>query len=260
MQYARRDNMGYRADPQFVGAQGAGQTNVNEKGERVTEEFKGDISTGPHQDVSRATLRPQYGVSGADQAIPDPREQLRSDLEFDLFSVVPPGYGEGVDNKLYLYQKAHEDYVRFQAPFFSPGPWLGPLNTLHPMPWQWQSIKSSNDINNYRARIANRQQHAMKTIREHDEKSTWAFGRDVPQVPTPISSCGLKRSRDSVFEPVIHNKQPWTPYTTPAGVELNRMGTRKWFDPWREPQAMSQQPENGGPTLRKRRALEVILP
>ena len=170
MQYARRDNLGYRAAPQFV-------TPTAYKGYRgpighETAPFLGDETVGQKPDEAMSTLRPQYGISGAENAIPHPHEQLRSDLEFDLFSVVPPGYGEGVDNKLYLYQKAHEDYVRFKGPFFSPGPWLGPLNTYHPMPWQWQSVKSTHDINNYNARVANRHRQGLATIKAHGERST----------------------------------------------------------------------------------------
>jgi len=211
-------------------------------------------------DESEATLRPRFGIAGPDMVVPPTKEQLRSDLEFDLFSVVAPGFGEGVDNKLYLYEQGNEKYVRFRGPFFNPGQWLGPLNSYHPMPWQWSSVKSSVDVDEYKSRLQSKQLNAINVISKHGEGSANAFGRDVPEVPTPLSSSGLPRDARSPFEPVIHNKQPWTPEMEAAGVHLNRRGLKRSYSAWRDPDTRERQRDNGGPVLRKKRALEVILP
>lgn len=223
-----------------------------EEGDQMLNNFK--------RDESRATLRPRFGIAAAKDIIPSAREQLRSDLEFDLFSVVKPGYGEGVDNKQFLYQKAHEDYVRFAGPFFSPGVWLGPLNSQQPLPWQWQTVKSQSDINNYNARIIDRRGKAASVIHSHGEGSANVFGRDIPEVASSVSSSGLPRDNRSPFEPVIQNKHPWTPDLDPAGYLLGRRGFKRTFSALRDPDAHEIQVDNGGPHLRKRRSLEVILP
>jgi hypothetical protein len=219
-----------------------------------------EFMNNPNRDEAEATLRPQFGIAGAEDVIPPPKEQLRSDLEFDLFSVVPPGYGEGVSNKQFLYQRAWEDYIRFAPPFFEPAPWLGPLNTAYPLPWQWQNVKAPADVNRYYSKVASKEAAANKVFNAHGEGSAAAFGRDVPETPMSISSSGLPRDRRSPLEPVIQNSLAWTPEFDPAGYLLNQRGFKRTYSAWRDPDAREVQRDNGGPTLRKRRALEVILP
>lgn len=235
---------------------------IDQRGQLVPWDKTGDqfIPGSQTQDRATATLRVKYGISGVPNAIPDPHEQLRSDLEFDLFSVVPPGYGEGVDNKLYLQEKMHNDFVHFREPFYSPGTWLGPLNTLQPMPWQWQTVKSQRDINSYHARVANRRRNALGAVREHGAASAAAFGRDVSEAPSSISSQGLKRQLMSPYEPINQLKHPWTPDLDPAGYGLNQRGFKRLFSPWRDPDVKEVQRDNGGPHLKKSRALEEIIP
>jgi hypothetical protein len=220
----------------------------------------GDVAAEGSHDYAKPTLRPQFGQIGVSDAVPHPKAQMASDIEFDMFSVVPPGYGEGVDNKMYLYEKAHEDRIRFAPPFYSPGVWLGPLNTQQTMPWQWQTVKHQKDIDGYKNRVSRRIMDGTNYVRSLGESSSGAIGRDVPEYTTNISSSGLRRDRRSPFEPTIHNMHPWTPDVDPPGYALNRRGMKRLFSPWRDPDVRETQPDNGGPTLRKRRALEVIIP
>ena len=89
---------------------------------------------------------------------------------------------------------------------------------------------------------------------------TAAFGRDVSEMPTSISSSGLKRKAMSPFEPVIQNKHSWTPDLDPAGYGLNKRGFKRLFSAWRDPDVKETQRDNGGPHLKPRRALEEIIP
>jgi hypothetical protein len=75
-----------------------------------------------------------------------------------------------------------------------------------------------------------------------------------------VSSSGLPRDARSPFEPVIQNKAEWTPTVDPAGYLLGARGWKRPFSALRSPQEHETQRDNGGPHLRKRRALEVILP
>jgi hypothetical protein len=245
------------------------ETQVEHKGSRGTTTgdetvdrlWKGDkFLNNPTFDEAEATLRPRYGIAGAGDVIPSTAEQMRSDLEFDLFSVVQPGHGEGVANKQFLYQEARDKHIRFADPLYSPNVWLGPLNTYHPLPWKWESVKDQRDINAYNAQVLARRMSAGNVVRAHGESSAGAFGRDVPQIPVSRSSSGLPREIGSPFEPIIHNRCDWTPNIDPAGYLLGRRGLKRPYSAWRSPTEREYQPDNGGPTLRKRRALEVILP
>lgn len=213
------------------------------------------------QDESTATLRPLYGIAGGAEVIPPVREQLRSDIEFDLFNLVQPGHGEGSDNKLFLYQEGREKNIRFKRPLYTPNVWLGPSNYQHPLPWQWQNVKAVSDVQKSVAEVSERVEKVARLIDRMGEKTTEAFGRDVGEAPAAISSSGLKRDVNSPFEPVIQNRHPWTPILDPPGKDLERQrGWKRSFSALRDPDAVEVQVRNGGPTLRKRRALEVILP
>jgi hypothetical protein len=210
-------------------------------------------------DEARPTLRPQYGIAGGASVVPTSIEQIRSDIEFDLFNLVQPGHGEGSDNKLFLYQEAWKKFIRFVDPTYSPNNWLGPSNYQHPLPWQWQNVKDSSDVTKYLEKIMKHTKENRQLLEKMGESSIHAFGRDIPEVAESMSSSGLQRDKRSVFEPIIHNKDPWTPALSPPGKDLDRRGFKRLYSAWRDPDAREVQQHNGGPTLRKRRALEVIL-
>jgi hypothetical protein len=210
-------------------------------------------------DEARPTLRPQYGIAGGASVVPTSIEQIRSDIEFDLFNLVQPGHGEGSDNKLFLYQEAWKKFIRFVDPTYSPNNWLGPSNYQHPLPWQWQNVKDSSDVTKYLEKIMKHTKENRQLLEKMGESSVHAFGRDIPEVAESRSSSGLLRDKRSVFEPIIHNKDPWTPALSPPGKDLDRRGFKRLYSAWRDPDAREVQQHNGGPTLRKRRALEVIL-
>jgi len=213
------------------------------------------------QDESTATLRPLYGIAGAADHIPSVDEQLRSDIEFDLFNVVQPGHGLGSDNKMFLYQQARDNVIRYRQPMYTPNQYLGPSNYQHPLPWQWQNVKAVSDVTKSLAQVTERIRKVAALVDRMGEKTTEAFGRDVGEAPASISSSGLKRDKNSPFEPVIQLRHAWSPILDPVGKDLDqRRGYKRLFSALRDPDTIENQVRNGGPTLSKRRALEVILP
>ena len=213
--------------------------------------------------TDRATdaLRPRYGLVGPRDVIPSPMDQLRSDIAFDMFSFVQPGFGEGSDNKLFKYQQQTENGIQGMGRSFLPRQDDGRLNYQHPMPFQWQCVQ---DITKS-ARLLQREEDLIPLVnvlvRKLGEASTGVLGRDVPETPVAVSSSGLRRDPRSVFEPVIQNADNMQPTLDPAGYLLHKRGWRRDFSPWREPQMREiQPPMNRGPHLNKRRSLEVILP
>jgi hypothetical protein len=218
------------------------------------------IGLGTVIDESAATLRPLYGIAGGESVIPPPTEQLRSDIEFDLFNLVQPGFGEGVDNKLFLYQKAREEYIRYKKPMYFPNTWLGPLNTQHPLPWQWQNVKAVSDVQKSVSEMHARLKKVAALVDKMGEGTTQVLGRDVGEAPASISSSGLRRDVRSPFEPTIQNRHAWTPILDPPGKDLDKkQGYKRLFSSLRDPDQVETQLRNGGPHLNKRRSLEVIL-
>jgi hypothetical protein len=211
-------------------------------------------------DHSQATLRPRFGLAGQEDVIPTGRDQLASDLRFDLFSVVQPGFGEGRNNKVYNEEKFRENYVLPTGGFYAPNSWLGPLNTQHPLPWQWQHIKSNTKIDHYNALVQSRKRKGFRATLAVGEGSTQVLGRDYPELRSDVSSSGLQRDKRSMFEPSILTQDRMRPVIDPAGVALNQRGFRRNFEAWREPLMREHAWDEGGPTLKKRRALEVVLP
>jgi hypothetical protein len=211
-------------------------------------------------DESTPSLRPLYGIAGGAEHIPHINEQMRSDIEFDLFNLVQPGYGEGSDNKMFLYQKAREDLIRYKQPMYFPNNWLGPSNYQHPLPWQWQNVKSVDDVKQSVDAMHARLQKVAALVERMGEETTAVLGRDVGEMPAALSSSGLRRDPRSPFEPTIQNRHNWTPILDPVGKDLDKkQGYKRLFSSLRDPDAVEVQTRNGGPHLNKRRSLEVIL-
>lgn len=215
------------------------------------------------ENVDRATdtLRPRYGMLGPRDVIPSPIDQLRSDIAFDMFSFVQPGFGEGRDNKLFQYQNFTQDVVQNIGRKFLPRPDDGRLNYQHPMPFQWQPVQ---DVRKSARLIQNEEILIPKLdalTRQLGEGSSAVLGRDVPEVPLAISSQGLRRDIRCPLEPTIQNADNMQPTVDPAGYWLQNRGFRRLFSPWREPQTREVQTlSRPMPHYNKRRSLEVVLP
>jgi len=223
----------------------------------------GDYTLNNAQQVhtGKPTLRPRFGSAGVQNVIPSVREQVRSDLEFDMFSVVGPGYSEGRDNKLFIQQQQREHNILPVGQKFQPNEWDGPLNYQHPMPWQWQMVKDMQHVKSYIDQTMAEKHRAMLTAIKFGEGTAAGFGRDVPEEPLRVSSSGLPRDIRSPFEPVIHNSHPMRPAVDPAGyLEHKQRGMKRPFSAMRDPFKREHYRDNNGPTLNKRRSLEVVLP
>jgi hypothetical protein len=228
------------------------------------EEQKGDKaathgSDGPDYHQGEATMRSRYGVVGSDRVIPSGRKQLQSDLLFDMFSIVQPGFGEGRDNKLFNYQEFTQNDLQASGPRYWPRPSMGPSNTQYPMPWQWQPVMDPRKAMAMLVEDAHKAKQVQQLINQTGEASVGALGYDRPEHTSSHSSSELPRDARSYFEPVIQNSDEFHPIHTPAGYRLKNRGWRRTFSAWREPQIAEHQTMNGGPHLNKRRSLEVIL-
>ena len=195
-------------------------------------------------------------VSGV---IPSSRKQLESDIRFDMFDHVQPGHGNGSDNKLYLMQEARDRVIRYAGPMNMPGSYIGPISGVAVPPWQLQRTYPLELAEDFQMERIGQMKTASHTMMKAGERSVGLLGSDTGY-PYPVSSKSLKRSRESVFEPVIRNDFNWERVKPATGYQLNKHKFRRLSDGQRAPEELrSFAREMGGPTLNKRRSLEVIL-
>jgi hypothetical protein len=210
-------------------------------------------------DNTMVSLRPKYGMADPDNVMPSATAQRESDLRFDMFDVVRPGYGEGQDNKLFVGQVNHDRYIRFADPLNSPGGYIGQINGATVPPWQLQRVIPPDTIGHYLNHKQTQNKQMMNVLATAGEASNDLLGNDQGY-PFAYSSSGLKRPRESMFEPVIRNDINWEHVKNPTGHRLNNYQFRRDFDAMRYPRDLSSYaPGTGGPHLPKRSALEVIL-
>jgi len=200
-------------------------------------------------------LRAHFQEATANDVTPTPERQLQSDVMFDMFSVVPPGYGLGQRNKLFVENEQREAFLRFQNNFF-PRADDGPPTGIVAAPWQLQDnipkdvlgMWVNSDLQRHRAAIG-----AYNTV---VGKTSGSLPGDVV---TTASARGLPRPV-SFLRPVITNNDPLLPVTEPAGVFLNARGFKHLYSPLSVPTAREVDIEGGGSHLRRRRAMAFVNP
>jgi hypothetical protein len=206
-------------------------------------------------------LRPEYAMEKAANVIPSTRKQLESDIRFDMFDHVKPGFGEGMDNRLFLMSEARDKKIVYAPGLHEPGQWIGPTAGVDVPPWQWQRVIPGEQLQKYHQEQQARMYAGDQLLLGNNgPRSSNILGDDIGY-PMPYSACELKRNRYSPFEPIIRTDMHWQQVKEPTGVKLNRKRMRLETDAQRYPRALdSYVAGQGGAHLPKRRALEVVLP
>lgn len=205
-------------------------------------------------------MRPEFGMAHLGQVIPSTRQQLESDIRFDMFDHVKPGFGEGMDNKLFLMQEARDKKIIYAYPHSSPGAYIGPTAGVDVPPWQLQRVIPHDKIQKFQEENKERYTKGEALLLGNGPKSSNVLGDDIGYY-MPYSACELKRNPMSPFEPVIRTDMHWQHVNEPIGLHLNKKRPRRLFDSQRYPRALdSVMAGHGGATLPKRRSLEVVLP
>jgi hypothetical protein len=180
------------------------------------------------------TLRPEYVISGKDEAVMSAYEQLRGDVEFDLFSVVKPGFGLGATNTLHLDNERREEKVRFKGPLFQPRAFTGPeLGVIQP----FRQVKP----NMTKQQMQAEPRLVKKRVRQaRDYMATFPGGASNQVLPGDNmmvgSSTGLKENNPSPLMPHIDTHYYWQQPIDPAGYVMQARKFRKLYDPLRKPQ------------------------
>ena len=225
---------------------------MNERAKTAWKKY-GDViisDTNKTVDQSTVSLRPQYGQLGPDRIIPSGPDQVRSDVGFDMFSVVKPGFGKGSDNSLYLHNEAHREFIQWQDPMFQPGGNPGPIGGIRSMDPRQNTLKSMSYVNSLVD--LNKQRRTLATNTYADYASTGATAGSLPVdigYPYATSSTTHKRDGPSPLRPVIDTRDSFLPVFESAGVVSSKRRLRHQYDPWRFPQEQTVTSVNGFSTL-----------
>lgn len=213
----------------------------------------------PDRHTEQGNLRQEYGMEKAQKVIPTVKDQMASDIRFDMFDTVNPGFGEGQDNKLFVMEQNRDAKIVYAKPMFQPGSYIGPIAGVDVPPWQLQRVMPKEKVQRYGEEKKNSLNTMVNVVMTNGAKSTNLLGDDVGY-PYDHSACELKRKRLSPLEPVIRTDMNWEHVKDPIGVQLNKHKFRRYTDSQRYPRHLETQTAGiGGQHLSKRRGLEVIL-
>jgi hypothetical protein len=158
-----------------------------------------------------------------DKAFPEERK-IASNVEFDLFSHVPPGYGNGVDNALFRMDVNRKREIEWMEPMYEHRTWTGPECGISPLPYQWKDDMTPENQRRSVKQMGDIQRHALQAARLPFHTVLPNEGFSKP------SSKGLPSRRQTLLEPVINTREPTYNPVTPAGAYL-RPPHYKPYDP-----------------------------
>lgn len=204
------------------------------------------------------TLRPTFGIAPANAVVPTKRQQVESDLLFNDFSVVAPGHGLGVTNKMFLMETARDSKIVYREPLAEPRKYDGPTGLVEVPPLQWQNEITRRDRNVLAAKAIAEEASGVLLEARAGTGSLNVLGDDFGQFQR-ISDKGLKRPADSPLEPILRTPKAWERVKPLPGVQWARKEFRRLFDSARYPERFEPNVAmEGGATLSKRNSLATF--
>jgi hypothetical protein len=217
-------------------------------------------STVQTENNAEGTMRPKFGMAAAANAIPSATDQILSDLRFDMFDTVAPGFGNGSDNKIFLMETNRDAKIIYADPLSTPGSDIGPEAGVGVSSWKLQRQIPTEKVAQYHQGLKAQVKLLEDLVRAPSRRETTNVLGDDVGFDRSLSSKGLKRNRSSIFAPIISNEMEFRRVKIPCGAELNGYQFRRVTDSLRYPSHLESRTEGmGGPTLNKRRSLDIIL-
>lgn len=189
------------------------------------------------QTFTYPTIRPEYIIPGENDMAMSAYEQLRGDIEFDLFSVVKEGHGLGATNTLYLDNKKNEWGVRFKPKLYEPRAWIGPEHGVVPSRKEVQAVMTPETIQEGPKRARRLLSDQINYVRTLPGGASSGFLPDDNN--RQKSSTGLGTNKPSPLLAHIDTHYYWQRQYDPAGVHMQNRKFRKLYDPLRQPQKNS---------------------
>jgi hypothetical protein len=204
------------------------------------------------------TMRPLFGIAPPQAVIPSRRDQVQSDLLFTDFSVVAPGNGLGVTNKMFLMEEHRDKNFVYREPLCEPRKYDGPSGLVVPAPLQLQNEITRRDRRMLNEReIAGAASSALLEQRA-GEGSLNILGDDYGMFQG-VSDKGLKRYAESPLEPVNRLPKAWERVKQLPGFQWGRKKFRHLFDAERYPERFEPTiAMAGGPTMSQRNSLATF--
>ena len=204
------------------------------------------------------TLRPTFGIAPANGIVPSYRDQVQSDVLFNDFSIVAPGFGLGVTNKMFLMEEFREKNFVFREPLAEPRKYDGPSGLVLAPPLEFQNEITRRDRNTLKARAFAGEASGVLLERRAGDGSLNTLGDDFGMFQR-VSDKGLKRPRESPLEPIIRTPKAWERVKPLPGFQWDKKDFRRLFDASRYPERFETNPAmSGGPTMNKRNSLSIF--
>lgn len=183
------------------------------------------------------SLRPEYIIPGEDAVAMSAYEQLRGDIEFDLFSVVKDGFGLGATNQLHIDNQRREQYVRYKEKMFRPRAHDGPEMGMHPSRSEVHPTMSNREMARPKKKLKRLLAAAQQYVRALPGAASAQFLPDDNN--SLMSSTGLGTRKPSPLVPHIDTHYYWQRQYDPAGIHMRNRQFRNQIDPLRHPQKAS---------------------
>lgn len=211
------------------------------------------------RNAKQDTMRPMYGMASPMSVIPSPRDQIKSDLMFEDFSIVPPGNGLGVTNKMFLMEEARDRMFVYREPLALPRRWDGPTDLPMPPPIEWQNDIPLKDRKIILRRPLDQEAREMVAAAAFPHGSLNLLGDDYGFLKNH-SDKGLVRYSEGVTEPVLMRPTLMERVRPPTGQQLQARKYRRLFDAARWPEHFDPVFEMSGGSTATRQQGYTMLP
>lgn len=178
------------------------------------------IVQGPQSvETATKTIRAKLPAANGEMIDPNAPKNLQSDVLFEAFSWVPDGYGLGVNNRLHVLNKQH-DNLRFGMERLDQPRAEQPYSHPHAMPAQFMDSVGLDDINDAFNDIVDRKR--TNKLAQEIGRATGSMALEDDMMSMP-SSKGLARTRTSPFVPVHSTIRAFLPWKDGTGLEMNQL-------------------------------------
>lgn len=224
-------------------------------GERGGDAF---VDAKQSRNTTTDTLRPNFGIAPNDGVIPNKRSQIESEVLFSEFSIVAPGHGLGVTNKMFLMEQDQDAKIRFAEPLAEPRSDQGPSGCVQIPRIEFQNQISRRDRALLQERELALESAAVLLEARAGRGSLNIMGDDFGLLQS-MSDKGLKRPREIPLEPILRKPKAMERTRVPAGVQMQSRHMRYKEDALRYPERFQGSlAQKGGPTMSRGNALAVF--
>lgn len=171
--------------------------------------FNGAMSNGTGQNPTQMNAIQKAAVDITPRQVDNTLKQVQNDILFDMFSYVPDGFGNGINNKLFRMD-VNREKIMAEGHNYTPRTYDGPESGLNPLPYEWKNTMSKSEIMDFVRLIAKDEITKQKYDEAIEKKQvpmhSFLEGNDVRR---SLSTKGLPTPPTSILQKQIHNLTPF---------------------------------------------------